>query len=819
MGLPNNRNFRWNGLRKMILDARWIKIFKDIWSNKTRSLLVIMSIAVGVAALGMIYNANRIIQRDLYGQFRDGNPAHVFMVLSPFPKELASSVENMREVQSAQATRILAAKILSPKNKFEDISLHAYPPTGAVKINRFSIEQGQYPPRVREIVLERQSAQLLGYKVGDIVTLKLEDGRLFQLTVSGIVHDVYEMPFSLMGEATGLVSIDTLRWMGQDPTYNRLELVVSGSRIDKAYVLDVADKIKNRVIEPAGYMVLSTRIPGVGSNPGDHWAQNQIHGFLLILQIMSVIAVLLSGGLVVNTISAIIVQQVKQIGILRAIGGSQAQIMAMYFLNVFIFGVIGLIFAIPIGLLGSWWLASFAAHFLNFNVTAINLPWDVFLLQVGVGLLMPLGVALLPILSGTRISVYDAIYQYGLGNIKKVGRLEQFLSRIRLLNPPVLLSLRNTFRKKSRLAFTLATLTLAGAMFIASFSTYSSLNAQIQDVERYVAFDVMLPIPGGANRATVEREALRTDGVAYAEGWMLSEGVIVKPDGSESQGIQLVGLPVDARTIRPNILSGSWLTGDGSAQQVVINQDLINDEGEFRVGDKITLKIGDRKHSFNIVGIVSKHLSGARIYMSPSAFASLSGRHNDVDVVRILAAPDHLSDPKTQDKLATRLEERFSNSGLSKEGSTTRHSFFSEFTQVFNIILFVLLIMAGLLAIVGSLGLTGSLGINILERTREIGVLRAIGAANHAVVKIVLLEGLVVSLISWIFGAITSLFSSPILAAVVIYAVLKTGMNFRYSYIGLIIWLGVVLLIGVFASLFPARKAALLQVREVLDYE
>lgn len=181
MGNQKSRNDRWNGIRKMIVDARWTKIFKDIWTNKTRSLLVILSIAVGVAALGMIYNAGRIIQRDLYGQFQNGNPAHVYMYVSPFPKELANSVENMREVQSAQATRILAAKILNKKNKFEDISLHAYPPASEIKINRFSIEQGQYPPQVREIVLERQSAQLLGYKVGDSVQVKLEDGRSFQL--------------------------------------------------------------------------------------------------------------------------------------------------------------------------------------------------------------------------------------------------------------------------------------------------------------------------------------------------------------------------------------------------------------------------------------------------------------------------------------------------------------------------------------------------------------------------------------------------------------------------------------------------------------
>jgi ABC-type lipoprotein release transport system permease subunit len=78
---------------------------------------------------------------------------------------------------------------------------------------------------------------------------------------------------------------------------------------------------------------------------------------------------------------------------------------------------------------------------------------------------------------------------------------------------------------------------------------------------------------------------------------------------------------------------------------------------------------------------------------------------------------------------------------------------------------------------------------------------------------------MVVSLVSWVMGAITSAVSSPILAGVVIYAVLETQMKFRYSLTGLLLWFGVIVLIGVFSSLYPARRAAQLQVREVLDYE
>lgn len=215
------------------------------------------------------------------------------------------------------------------------------------------MEQGSFPPKVREIVLERQSAKLLGYEIGDKVFIKLADDRQYELTLSGIAHDVNEIPYAILGDATAYVSMDTLRWMGEIAAYNRLEVVVQGEDVGKADALEVAEKIKKRILEPAGYQVFSVRIPGVGSDPGDHWAHNQIRGFILILQIMSIMATLLSGGLIINTVSAILIQQTKQIGILRAIGASRKQIVSMYLLNVLIFAVAGFLLALPFGLVGA----------------------------------------------------------------------------------------------------------------------------------------------------------------------------------------------------------------------------------------------------------------------------------------------------------------------------------------------------------------------------------------------------------------------------------------------------------------------------------
>jgi putative ABC transport system permease protein len=800
------------------LNTRWIKIFKDIWDHKTRSLLVILSIAVGVAAVGMINNAKSMIERDLFGPYLAGNPALVQIYISRFDDSLTNAVAGMREVETVQARRTTAATIYQPDGVSRDINLVTLPDFANIQINRLPVEAGAGVPGVREILLERQSAAGMGLKVGDTVTIEIDNQRRYELTVAGILHDIYIRPFTLGHQAAGYVSMSTLEWMGLKSYYNRLDLVTTADKYNREHVLAVAALARDRVIQPAGYTVSRIQIPGYNSDPGQHWAQNQINGLLLVLQVMGILTIFLTGGLVVNTIAAILSQQIKQIGIMRSVGAVRRQLIGMYLLNVLVLSLTGLLIGLPLGLLGAIGLAKLAASFLNFSITAYDLPSHVALLQAAVGLIMPIGVALYPIISGTRISVYDAIYEYGLSNEDRKGLIDRLLVKIRQLSPPVMLSLRNTFRNKARLAFTVITLTLAGAMFIAAFSTRASLTAQINEVARYVAFDAALGVPGGTSRFAIEREALRIPGVTVAEGWASASSIVMHADGTEGDEVEIAGVPIDIQTIEPNLLGGRWLqTGD--TRQVIVNDDFLERETQVKVGSSITLKVGDTEHSYEVVGILSKHLSGARIYMNFDTFARLTGRQNQADSIRVRADAAQPGTAATQDALAAQLEQRFKDAGLSTSSSQTRHITYEMFTGAFDIILLVLVVMAGLLAIVGGLSLTGTMGMNVLERTREIGVLRAVGAANSAVRQVVVVEGVVVGLMSWILSAALSGPVSRVLANVVVESVLKASVNFQYSVTGLLIWLAIVIVIGIFSSLGPAGNAVRLSVREVLDYE
>ncbi|MBN1427276.1 MAG: FtsX-like permease family protein [Anaerolineae bacterium] len=803
----------------MKLRTRWRKIIKDIWGNKTRSLLVILSIAVGVAAIGMINNTMTMLRRDLFGAHSRGNPASVSLYISPFDTDLAGAVEAMREVETVQAHRTLSARLIRADGApAENITLDIVPGFDKVAINRFSIERGAEIPGIRKILLERCSADGLGIDIGDTIIIETEGKQRYSLTVSGIVHDLYLIPYNILGDATGYVSMDTLRWMGEQAYYSRLDVIVAENEGDREHALAVAAQARDRVIETSGYQVYRIAIPGINSDPGEHWGQSQINGFVLVLQVMSVLAIFLSGGLVVNSISAILSQQIRQIGILRSIGAVRSQLVGMYVANVLVLSVAGLAMGLPLGMLGAWWLTNFAAGYLNFDVTAITPDPTVTILQVAVGLVMPIVVAFFPIVSGTRISVYDAIYQQGLAGDRQEGGIDGLLAKIRNLHPPVMLSLRNTFRKKARLAFTLITLTLAGAMFMSVFSTRASLTGQINQIARYVAFDASLSVTPGLTRASVERTAMRIPGVTVAEGWVSSGGILMRADGSEGDEIQVYGIPYNSVTIDPLLIDGRWLQADDT-NGVVINDDFLEHAPETAVGSSITVKIADQNRTYEIVGIVSKHLSGSRVYMTYDTFSKATGRSNQADMVRVRLDADKIGSSAEQKRLAAEIEDRFQDAGMSQSSSQTQDEIFGSFTGPFDIILMVLVIMAGLLAVVGGLSLAGTMGMNVMERTREIGVLRAVGANNQAVRQVVVIEGVVVGLISWLLAVAVSGPAGVALAGAVVYAVFKAPVNFQYSFEGLAIWLVVIVLIGVFSSLAPARSAARLTVREVLDYE
>ncbi|NWG20925.1 MAG: ABC transporter permease [Chloroflexi bacterium] len=794
-----------------MLSPRWSKVFADVWSNKTRTLLVVLSIAVGVFAVGMVVGANALLTREMTASYLSVNPADFSIYTDPFDDDLVRVVRSMPGVGEAEGEHVVNVRLQTGPDQWRDLTIYAIRDFTNLRINKLHPVDGAWPPPDRALLVERASLPLTGARVGDTVTIKLPNEKVRTIRIAGTVATPNLPPAALFNQTYAFVTFESLDWLGAPQVYNGLNVTVEGNRLDKAHIAEIAALVRNKV-ENSGRLVYYTWLP----EPGRHPADQALRPLLLLLGILGVLSLLASGFLVINTIAALLTQQVRQIGVMKAIGARSPDIVVMYLVSVLLLGLIALIIAMPLAYLGAVGFTVFMAGQMNTDVTSIALPPEIWLLMIAVGLLVPLLAALYPIISGTRVTVQEAISGYGLGKGRfGRGRLDHLLERIRGLSRPLMLSLRNTFRRKGRLALTLVTLTLSGVIFMAVFSVRDSMLLTLDDAIKYFNFHVALNFNRAYRIDQIEQEALAVPGVTAAESWGFSTVRRVRPNETESDSLFMYAVPADTRMIIPTVLEGRWLYPDDE-NALVINSSTLSLEPDIKLGDTVTLTLDGRDTEWTVVGIVRGIGGQAFLYSNYPYFARQARFVGRAGSVQVQIAPD---DAANQAAVAKQLEEHYKSLGMQVGTTQTIASIRQQNELFFNIIVIFLLVMALLLAIVGGLGLMGTMSINVLERTREIGVLRAIGASDGAVLRIVIVEGIVIGMLSWALAMLVALPLAKLIADGVGIAFFQTPLTFAFSTGGALAWLALVVTIAALASILPARNATRLTVREVLAYE
>lgn len=802
-----------------IIAPRWRKVLRDLWSNKTRTMLVLLSIAVGVGAIGMVMGSQIIVDESLPAAYAAVNPSSAQMfTLETFDEGMVEAVRNMDEIDAAEGRRVVNVRFLTKDGEWRNLQLTAVPDYEDITLNKIKSEQGDYPPAQDTVLLERASlAASLGLgdvEIGDTLTVEAPNGRRRDLKFTGTVHDMSQLPAFINGAGYGYINYDTLVRLGEPRDFNQLVFVVSGDKYNFDRVNMVAKLVEARM-ESAGVDVLFTFIP----SPGEHPAQNFLDAFSLILGAIGGLSLVLSGFLIINTLSAILHQHVRQIGIMKAIGARAGQITVMYYVMVVIFGILALVIAVPVGALGAVGLANIFAGLLNFDVGPIRVDPKVFAVQAVISIMAPVLAATLPIIRGVRVTVREAVSEYGLGKGQfghsLLDRLIVGLRRVFPMGRPMQVSLRNTFRRKSRLALTLLTLSLASTIFIAIFSIRASLQQTLNDALAYFDYDVQVIFDQTYRVDRIQRLLEDVPGIDAIETWGFGSTRRVRPDGTESDNIIIYAPRADSTMLNPILAEGRWLVPDDD-NAVVINTDVLRTEDDLKLGSTLTIKINDKESTWVVVGITRGALTGPNMFVNFDYYARVT---NAVDRAQISLVRLDDRTPGNQQRMGGLIEDLYRDRGFRVNQMSTIAQLRTTISTVFDVIIVFLLAMAVLLGLVGGLGLMGTMSINVLERTREIGVMRAIGASNGAILRIVLAEGLIIGLLSWTIGGIIALPASQLLTSIVGEALLQAAPSYIFSTSGAILWLGIVLVLAYMASFLPARRASRLTVREVLSYE
>jgi putative ABC transport system permease protein len=790
---------------------RWRKVWRDVLDHKTRTVLVVISIAVGIAAIGTVMGSYVVIGRDLPVAFAQTNPMHARLGVANLNRAMVDAIRRIPAVADAEDRNRANVQVQTGPDKWQELRLYAVDDFADMRISKVWPVAGDWPPGRREFLIERSSLALLNVEVGDDVQVETADGTRRTLRVAGVVHDLGEISSSFTGLLYGYISRETWEWLGYSSASSRLYITVAERGHDKEHILAVAEEVTTR-LERSGHTVYWSFVP----EPGQHEFEQFLTPMLLILGLIGVLTLLLSCFLVINIITAILAQQVRQIGVMKTIGARSDQITAMYLGTTLIYSGLGLFVAVPLGWLGARANTNFIAGLMNFDIANHVMPAQVLALKVAVGLLTPMLAALYPILRGTRITVQAALSDYGMAKGDGRGNwIDRLLEQVRGLSRPLLLSLRNTFRRKGRLALTLLTLTLASAIFIAVFSVRASLLLTLDDALSYWSYDISVRMSRLYRVGYLEQEALKVPGVVAAEAWGFWGTHRIRPDGSDGDDLLLIAPPPASTMIRPIVVEGRWLEPEDEGA-VVINTETLKREPDLAVGDTLVLAIDGRETSWRVVGIVRGVLSGPFVYANYPYFARVTrsvGRASRIQVVTTDSQPDG------QTAAAQTLNDHFKGAGINVNNTETTDSRRALVQSQFMVLVMVLSSMALLLAIVGGLGLMGTMSINVIERRREIGVMRAIGASSQALLGIVVIEGLIIGALSWVAGVILALPLSKLLSDAVGVGFIQAELSYRFSTGGALLWLAVMLLIAALASLLPARSAARVTVREVLAYE
>jgi len=810
------------------MKPRWRKVWHDLIDNKARTLLVVFSIAVGVFSIGVIAGAYQIISQDMSVSYSSNVPANIELRMTNFDEDVLDSIRNQQNVKDAEARRVFNVRVRVPGTEtWTTLDMTAFESFEKNAVNLLTLIEGAAIPNKREVLLEQKALQDLDVSVGDLLEFQLPDGSTKTLPVTGIVQDTASGAGDFLAAPFGYITMDTLQYLGQPELFNRALVTVTGDGDDIFHIREVGAELKDK-LEKGGNPVIRSRFSATRTHP----LADTVNAVLGILMALGILIVLLSSSLIANTLNALLNQHLRHIGVIKLVGGQRNQVFRMYIILIMAFGVIALAIAIPFGGAGAYGLAGFIAGEMNFNLLGYRIVPMALLIQILVGLFVPLIAGLAPVVNGSRITVLRAL-SGGLADDEQNQpsggemRLSWFdwmqVKATRILAArgihvprPFVISLRNTFRRKSRLALTLFTLTMGGAIFISVFNVRVTLHDYIGQIGKYFRADVTLDFDQAYRLDEVKQFMQQTEGVEHVEGWQFVNAELLGEDGEVLENLNILAPPANTELVKPLLVSGRFIN-ESDVRKLAISESVKDYFPDLQAGDTLRLKLDGREETWEVVGIFKFVGREGILAYAPLEYieqvTNLTGRSFSFRIVTV----QH--DRAYQDQVAESLDRFFRDSGFKVRQAQSGSASLDSAVDSLDTLVVFLLIMAVLTAIVGSMGLTGTMGMNVLERTREIGIMRAIGADDRAVMRTVIAEGLVIGSISFVLAVILSVPFTYLLSTIVSLAIFQSSIAVVFTYLGYAIWLGLVLVLSTVASILPARNAARLTIREVLAYE
>ncbi len=711
-----------------------------------------------------------------------------------------------------------------------------------------SISEGRAPERTGEVVLDPRTAENAGYAVGDTVTM-VTAGDQPKLTAE-LVGLAQFGGGGLAGASLVLFDTKTAQDLfldGRD-AYNTIALTAEPGVSQKTLAANARQFLPDGIEAVTGDKVSKETQDTVSQ------ALNFINIFLLVF---AAIALIVGTFLIINTFSILVAQRSRELALLRALGASRRQVTRSVLIEALVVGFVGA----TLGLLAGWGLAAglkaiFASFGLDLSATPLVFSLRTVLVSYAVGLIVTLVAAYLPARRASRIppiaamrddvalpesSIHRRMLIGGVlataGVVAMVIGLRGsggtaaayigagafgILIGVALMSPvlgrPVLLALgalyrrmfktvgvlatENSLRNPRRTAATASAL-MIGLTLVTTMSVLgSSVNASIDaGVKEQFTTDFLLTNQIGLDFShAIAEQARELDGVGEVAPM---QSLPTRIDGDT----RFVTLADGAQIGRVFDLTTKTGTLDLKDGQIAISEEVVKDDG-LKLGDTVTLTFPTGEQEATVAGIYGRSDVITRFLAPFSLGAAASVPRYDNAVA--INAEDEDSVAQVDKELRALVKD------IPTVSVQTQEEFSEAQRASVDQLLFLIYALLGLAIVIAVLGIVNTLALSVIERTREVGLLRAVGLSRRQLRRMVRLESIAIALLGAVLGVVMGLAFGVALQN----AVADEGVDvLSIPVMRLTIFVVLSALVGILAAVFPARRAAKLNVLRAITTE
>lgn len=785
------------------MSVLWSKTRRDLFQNRARFITIVLSIFLGVFALGVVLNLGILLSETMDEGRVKSQPAHIQISASGIREMDIQRIGRMPGVGDVETLTIVSLKWKQSATEEWDFGLFVARENYVnLRMELLTLLSGDWPTK-RTAAMERMTNQYYDLSLGASIQVKTGEDTYKEIPLTGVVHSYQATSPRLGGSAVFFVTPETMQWL----TGLRQPNVLYARMI--AFDEKQAQLLGEFMTERAG-----TLIPAEVTAPNSSSRQGQIQAVTIILGVLGGGILALAALLILNVFNAIMLQQVRQIGSMKTIGADTGRVLGFYLVIALAYGFLAMLPALPLSSLAAHSVSGLLLSFLNLDAPALQIFPQVWLAQAVLSLGMPVVAAIFPVFDGSRITIRQAIQNYGVGVPFGHGWLEKGLLGLQSWSVALAVSIRNTLRRKQRSLLTLFMLVLGGLLFISVMGVRGSFHVTMMQMVSVFRYDVYVSFTNPERAEEILRLAAKAPGLESAEMHWVGDAVFIFDDAKE-RTLVLRALPPETNAYLPNIIAGRWLQ-PGENDAIVLNAKIAEEEG-VQIGDRVTMKLAHKRIQWRVVGLAFDMTNRQRTVFVPlSAYAKL--QHQPGFATSLLVQTgDHQNE--SQERMEQELVQIFERKNILVDSVEQSNASIAEQLAPFDMIVYLLMGMAILMALVGGLGLMGAMFLNVAERMREIGVMRAIGGDSWKIVWIFINEGLALGLLSWLLAALLSPPASRVFARAIGLALFGIPLAENFSWLGMALWLAIVTLVSILASALPARQAARVSVRESLMYE